>query len=126
MKFDKTVLVAVDFDGTLAQELTENLFAPAIEWTKKIQGAGAKVILWSCREGDILQKAIEACKKQGLVFDYINEGNGLRPDSRKINADIYIDDRAIVGEIDWKSFFQKALLMLKERGMLNVHSDKKN
>lgn len=60
---------------------------------------GDKLILWTCREGDALQMAVDWCEEQGLYFDAVNAnlpdviaffGN----DSRKISCDLYIDDKS--------------------------------
>ncbi|RGZ70586.1 hypothetical protein DW976_09405 [Lachnospira eligens] len=67
----------------------------------KLQRNGYKIILWTCREGEPLHKAIEWCKEFNLVFDAMNDnlpeikelyGNN----SRKISCDIYIDDRSYI------------------------------
>lgn len=102
--------IAVDFDGTL---FTENNYPdiglpifPTIEKIKQLKEQGHKLILWTCRQGENLQNAIDACKKVGLEFDFINENDPERVkmfqnDCRKIGAHIYIDDRAIrPNEID--------------------------
>lgn len=83
-------IIAIDFDGTLC----ENKY-PDIEKLK-----GAKVILWTCREGELLTQAVEWCYEHGIVSDSINESLpeeigkwGTRP--RKIGATEYWDDKAI-------------------------------
>ncbi len=95
-------IIAVDFDGTLCYcqwpELGEPN-KPLIEYLNKEQAMGNKIILWTCRAGEALNRALQWCKEQGLSFDAINDnlpeivelyGNN----SRKITCDIYIDDRA--------------------------------
>ena len=96
-------VVAVDFDGTLCVnkypeigKMNINL----IERIKKMQEAGVKFILWTCRAGTLLDEAIEACESQGLHFDAINdnlpEHKAIYPYSgRKITANEYWDDKAV-------------------------------
>lgn len=96
--------IAVDFDGTL---FTENNFPnvglpifKTINKIKQLKKAGHTIILWTCRVGKNLKKAINACKEVGLEFDYYNENDTVRieqfqNDPRKIGADVYIDDRSI-------------------------------
>lgn len=120
MKFDKTVLVAIDFDGTLTQADLYPcpefmLDSEAVEYAKKIQQAGAKIILWTCREGKVLKQALQSLQNVGLFFDYVNEGNVARPNSRKINADIYIDDKANDGVLDWQAIYARVQSLIKER-----------
>jgi Predicted sugar phosphatases of the HAD superfamily len=94
-------IYAVDFDGTLHLGKWPEIGAPnieLIEFLKKTQAAGDKVILWTCRAGERLGAAVAWCSEQGLEFDAINQnlqenidywGN----DSRKVYAHYYIDDR---------------------------------
>lgn len=61
---------------------------------------GNKIILWTCREGDRLQEAVEWCKSYGLEFDAVNENipemiEWYGNDTRKIGYDVLIDDKAI-------------------------------
>ena len=70
-----------------------------IEHLKEQQAAGARLILWINREGDLLEEAVEWCKARGLTFDTVNANlpeliDLYKNDCRKINADIYIDDKA--------------------------------
>lgn len=58
------------------------------------------MILWTNRTGEPLNAAIELCKKNGLEFDAVNDNvqkvkNDFNTYSRKITADIYIDDKAL-------------------------------
>ena len=96
-------IIAVDFDGTLCKqawpeigEANERL----IRHLKERQAEGARLILWTNREGDLLEAAVEWCKGYGLTFDTINANLPEKialyhNDCRKINADIYIDDKAV-------------------------------
>lgn len=60
---------------------------------------GAKIILWTCRTGIQLEKAVLWCFRRGLMFDAVNENLPERvekfgTDPRKIGADEYIDDKS--------------------------------
>ena len=103
MTKDGKMIYAVDFDGTLSLGSWPEVGAPnkpLFEFLIREQAAGAKVILWTNRNGGLLMGAIEYCKHRGLKFDAVNEnlpelielyGN----DCRKISADVYIDDKAV-------------------------------
>lgn len=101
MKLDFKI-IAVDFDGTLCKEEWPNIGKPnesVINYIKEQRAEGAKVILWTCREGELLDAAIRWCKEQGLEFDAINDNipeaaEVFGGNSRKIYADEYIDDKA--------------------------------
>lgn len=96
-------VIAVDFDGTLCvsqwPEIGEENYG-LIEWLKECRSKGDKVILFTCREDDLLDAAVKWCAERGLRFDAVNANLPERVaryggDCRKISADIYLDDRAI-------------------------------
>lgn len=97
-------IIAVDFDGTLCENKYPAFGAPrkdVINRLLKEQQAGARVILWTCRRGEDLAAAIYWSLEQGLVFDAINENlketvEYFGSDSRKICADEYWDDKAVL------------------------------
>lgn len=94
-------IIAVDFDGTLCEnkwpeigEANEDM----IYYLRKRQAEGDKLILWTCRVGDMLRKAINWCYNYGLIFNAVNENlpeiiDSFGSDTRKIFANEYIDDR---------------------------------
>ena len=97
----KIKTVAVDFDGTLCTRAPfPQIGAPKedlIAWLIAQKCNGCELILWTCREGDALSAAIAWCADHGLVFDAVNENPpscGLK--TRKVVADLYIDDRACI------------------------------
>lgn len=95
-------IYAVDFDGTLCENAWPDIGKPnymLIRMLNRLREKGDKIILWTCRAGDKLTDAVEWCKSQGLEFDAINENlpeiiEEFGCDSRKIFANVYIDDRA--------------------------------
>lgn len=99
---DYPEVYAVEFDKTLnmAQKYPE-LGKPnmkLIEMLIRCRAAGDKIILWTCREGQLLDDAVEYCRKYGLEFDAINDNIQENKDrwgnnTRKVFADFYIDDR---------------------------------
>ncbi len=103
MDLNKNQVIAVDFDGTLCTGKWPGIGEPnhkLIADLKERQAAGARLILWTCRCGDMLRNAVEWCRDFELEFDAVNENlpeliELYGSDSRKINADIYIDDKAV-------------------------------
>lgn len=92
------MIIAVDFDGTLQIGKQPNL--DLISRLRQEQRKGNIVILWTCREGASLQKAVQFLRENGLMPNYINQNcpqacHMLGHDPRKIYADIYIDNRAV-------------------------------
>ena len=96
-------IIAVDFDGTLCTNKWPEIGdpnLPLIEYLKKQQNLGNKVILWTCRTENLLVDAIAWCASYGLYFNEVNRNvseviNKMDGDSRKIFAHEYIDDRAV-------------------------------
>ncbi len=101
--------IAVDFDGTIVEHEYPKIGKPipfAIDVLKKLQYEDHHMlILWTVREGTLLDEAVEYCKNKGLEFYAVNKNfpeETLEPGiSRKIVADIYIDDRNLGGIPDW-------------------------
>ena len=62
----------------------------------KVEGK-IDLILWTCREEENLQFAVDWCKERGLIFDAVNENlprviEKYHGDTRKVSANVYIDD----------------------------------
>lgn len=112
--FSKSKIIAVDFDGTIVEHAypkigKERLFA--FQTLKKLQEDGHRLILWTFRAGEYLDEAVEFCRQNGLEFYAINasfpeEKFAEGEVSRKINADIFIDDRNLGGLYGWGEIYQ--------------------
>ena len=97
-------IYAVDFDGTLCENNFPYIGAPiprVIEFVKRQKADGNIIILWTCRAGQHLSDAVAWCENQGLIFDYVNENVKENVamyggDTRKIFADVYIDDKTLL------------------------------
>ena len=95
---------AIDFDNTLCENAYPKIGAPkcdVINFCKARKAEGHKLILWTCREGELLIKAVSWCAKFGLYFDAINNNLPERielygTDPRKIGADFFVDDRNLL------------------------------
>lgn len=100
--------IAVDFDGTIVEHKYPAIGAPkpfALETLRMLQKKH-QLILWTFRSGKYLEEAVEFCKKNGIEFYAINKNypeEEFNPatTSRKIDADIYIDDKNLGGIPDW-------------------------
>ena len=100
------MVIAVDFDGTITDK---NIFPEigefkehALEAIQNFQKAGHKVVLWTCREGTYLDDAKNALFRKGIFLDGFNY-SPYQLQSRKIVADVYIDDKNVfmVDNVDW-------------------------
>ncbi|MDE5560505.1 MAG: hypothetical protein K2J00_01685 [Bacteroidaceae bacterium] len=109
------MIIAVDFDGTIVTHEYPKIGKEipfAIQTLKMLVADGHRLILWSVREGKILEEAVEWCRERGLEFYAINrdypEEDIKQCDSfsRKIKADIWIDDRNVGGLPDWGTIYR--------------------
>lgn len=108
----ESLLIAVDFDGTIVEDAYPKIGKPrifAFETMKHLQNDGHRLILWTYRKGRRLQEAVEFCKTNGIEFYAVNhsfpEEEHDPAVSRKIDADIFIDDRNIGGLPSWGEIY---------------------
>lgn len=109
------MIIAIDFDNTIAHTAYPVILSPlpgAIETIRYFQQAGHVLILWTCREGEDLRRALQWLKQFGIVFNFINQNptsdiEEWGVDTRKVFADFYIDDKNIdCKEVDWAKIKQ--------------------
>lgn len=112
--------IAIDFDGTIVEhrypEIGQEL-PFATETLKMLIADHHKLILWSVREGKLLDDAINWCRERGVEFYAVNrdypEEDGTNNNnhfSRKLKVDMFIDDRNLGGLPDWGTIYR----MIKE------------
>lgn len=112
MKSNKKL--AIDFDGTIVEDAYPRIGKAkifAFETLKKLQSEGYRLILWTYREGKALEEAVDFCAKNGLEFYAVNssfEGEvfDANAQSRKIDADLFIDDRNLGGFPGWGEVYE--------------------
>jgi hypothetical protein len=112
------MIIAVDFDGTIVKHRYPDIGEEipfAIETLKLInKELKHTLILWTVREGKLLDSAVEYCANKGLTFYAVNQNHPDTPFSdspRKLMADLFIDDRNFGGLPDWGFIYK----ILKER-----------
>jgi hydroxymethylpyrimidine pyrophosphatase-like HAD family hydrolase len=129
------IKIAVDFDGTIVEHEypaigKEKLFA--FQTLKELEKLGAMIILWTFRTGKELDEAVDYCRKNGLEFYAVNKNY---PEeifdesvSRKINADIYIDDKNIGGFPGWSGIWQMLTPyeLQEQEAMKRISATRKN
>jgi len=97
-------IIAVDFDGTLCENRWPDIGQEnrhIINQLIRHQAQGGKVILWTCRSGQLLDDAILWCLNRGLRFDAINDNlpenvEAYGNNCRKVWADEYWDDKSVI------------------------------
>ena len=108
------MLIAVDFDGTIVKHEYPKIGKEipfAIETLKRLQREHYHLlVLWTVRDGKELDEAVEFCRERGLEFYAVNrthpEEEYEEGMSRKVNADLFIDDRSLGGLPDWGVIYQ--------------------
>ena len=108
------MVIAVDFDGTIVENRYPRIGKEipfAIDTLKKLQSDHHILILWTVRDGKLLEEAVNFCRKRGIVFYAVNRNYPEESDSailccRKINADFFIDDRNVGGLPDWGMIYR--------------------
>lgn len=106
------MLIAVDFDGTIVEHDYPRIGEEkpfATEVLRRLLHHRNMLMLWTVREGDLLQEAIDWCAERGVKFAAINGEwteafAALCPEqatSRKPDADLFIDDKSISGLPTW-------------------------
>ncbi|NDW09338.1 BT0820 family HAD-type phosphatase [Dysgonomonas sp. 520] len=113
------MIIAVDFDGTIVEHEYPKIGRAipfAIETLLQLQKDRHQLILWSVRDGDLLQEAVDYCAKKGLIFYAANKNypeEDVAKASRKLNADLFIDDRNLGGLPDWGVIYHAIKAMEK-------------
>ena len=109
------MIIAVDFDGTIVRHRYPKIgdeIPFATETLRLLLRDRHRLILWTVREGKLLDEAIEWCRARGVEFYAVNRdfpeedttGSGF---SRKIKADLFIDDRNFGGLPDWGTIYHR-------------------
>ncbi len=132
--------IAVDFDGTIVEHRYPEIGKElpfATQTLKMLIADRHKLILWSVREGKLLDDAVEWCRQRGVEFYAVNKDfpeedlSKNQSFSRKLKADVWIDDRNIGGLPDWGTIYQMITerktyeQILTERMALDVQKPKK-
>ena len=104
-----SMIIAVDFDGCLCESKWPEIGKANMAMMRNLierRKRGDKIILWTCRAGQLLEDAIAWCRALGLEFDAVNDnlpeviaryGNN----GRKVSADEYWDDKAVTVKFRW-------------------------
>lgn len=109
------MVIAVDFDGTIVEHRYPSIGKElpfAIDTLRQLAAEGHRLILWTVREGQYLEDAVEFCRSRGLEFYAVNrdypeeEQERNNHFTRKLKADLWIDDRNLGGLPDWGTIYE--------------------
>ena len=107
--------IAVDFDGTIVEHRYPKIGQEipfAIDTLKMLIKDHHKLILWSVREGKLLDDAVNWCRERGVEFYAVNRDypeetmENNQHFSRKLKVDMWIDDRNVGGLPDWGTIYR--------------------
>lgn len=109
------MIIAVDFDGTIVKHRYPAIGEEipfAIDTLKMLINDRHRLILWTVREGELLEEAINWCRQRGIEFYAVNKDypeettSNNEYFSRKLKVDVWIDDRNLGGLPDWGTIYR--------------------
>lgn len=123
------MIIAIDFDGTIVEHRYPAIGPElpfAIDTLKYLCAQRHKLILWTVREGELLDEAVAYCRRRGLEFYAVNKNYPEEKPthegySRKLQADLFIDDRNLGGLPDWGEIYR---MLSGEELRTNINSSK--
>ena len=86
------MILAIDFDGTLVEHAYPKIgkeIPHAFETLEALQKAGHRLILWTYRDGSLLQEAVDYCEEKGIELyynarDHRFSSSGLRKQVKQV------------------------------------------
>ena len=105
----KKLTLAIDFDGTIVHNDYPRI-GPLRPGARKaintLYQKGHHIIIWTSRSGEMVEHARKFLIDNDIMFHSINQSNPEHVqeyggDTRKIFADLYIDDRALFPLVNW-------------------------
>ena len=104
------MVIAIDYDGVInaAPYPEVGVMVPgAAKALRQLHEEGHTLILWTCREGQDQTRAINDLLSRGIHIDGVNCNaraniEQYSNDSRKVHADLYVDDRQVGCFAGWE------------------------
>lgn len=110
----KKLIIAIDFDGVIAELTGSNipgkLVKDADKYINQLHKDGHDIIIWTCRGGYNLYLAEQFLEEHKIHYDRINDNvashyDNFTHNTRKVNADVYIDDKQVGGIPSWEEMY---------------------
>jgi hypothetical protein len=110
---NKKLVLAIDFDGTIASlsyPEVGDLIPGAGIMIRKLHSEGHYIVINTCRTDEYQEIARQFLDKHLIPYHKINENiqeliDLYDMDSRKISADVYIDDKCLFDLPDWNEIY---------------------
>lgn len=109
-------VISVDFDGIVAEcdyPRIGNLREGASYYINKLIDEGYGIVINTCRSGKFQTDAEDFMAIHNVKYHHINENfpfliDYYNGDSRKISADVYIDDKSIFWDnYSWRQIYEE-------------------
>jgi len=110
------MVIAVDFDGTIVEDRYPEIGEErpfATEVLRKFIQKRHKLVLWTVRNGKLLDEALKWCEERGVQFYAVNSDSPemmkeerSKYHSYKLNADVFIDDKNVSGLPTWTEIYE--------------------
>ena len=123
MKHHRNFTISVDFDGTIVDEAFPGigkLKKDADKYINMLYEKGCNIIINTCRSGSFEGDVENFLRRKGINYHYINSNLPesivyFKQDCRKISADIYIDDKCLMGIPDtWEEIYNITLKKIEK------------
>ena len=110
----KQLVLSIDFDGTICElsfPQVGSLKKDADTYIRKLHQDGHTIIINTCRSGKYEGLAQDFLDENEIPYHYVNSNlpkmiELYGQDCRKISADIYIDDKCLMGLPDtWEEIY---------------------
>lgn len=140
---DKDFILSIDFDGTIVENAypkVGNLINKADYYINRLH-EDCVIIINTCRSGEHEYHAERFLIDNKIKYDWFNHNDPnqlilYNRDCRKISADIYIDDKNLLGlpminnNVDWETIYKivkqqiniKNIKLWKEKNMMETNS----
>ena len=113
-KHHRPLTISIDFDGTIVDEAfpgVGKMKPKANVFINKLYDQGCKILINTCRTGSYEGDAENFLKRMNISYHYINCNlpqsiEYFKQDCRKLSADVYIDDKCLMGLPDtWEEIY---------------------
>lgn len=117
------MIIAIDFDGTICTDQYPEIGVPlpyVVDTIQTLYKDGHYIIINTCRDGDRLTEAINWLMANDIPFNRVNDNHPDVPakygsNSRKVFADLYIDDRNLGGFDTWLQAYERIQELDKQK-----------
>lgn len=126
---DRPRILAIDFDGTIAEAAFPGIgkiIPGAKKYINLLYDEGYKILIHTCRTGSFEGDAENFLRRSGIKYHYINSNlpcqiEFFKQDCRKLSADMYIDDKCLMGLPEtWEEIYN----IIKQKLPLDGRSNK--